>query len=200
RAMLERVEPPGRRPSELEKSGRSPPASPPSPESAPATVASTAPGKVPVAASAPVTDPGPQGRTSQVESATSDEPPKKAEPFAFADFSWLSGNSRARENPLQWGPLTGEVRLDIDYVYDFNHPRDHTISGSSEIFRSGEVQVTQVGIGGDLNWKNVLGRVMTQFGMYSQTTPRNDASTGVGQWNLDNAYRYISEAYGGYHL
>ena len=36
--------------------------------------------------------------------------------------------------------------------------------------------------------------------MYSQTQPRNDASPGRGQWNLDNAYRYISEAYGGYHI
>ena len=41
---------------------------------------------------------------------------------------------------------------------------------------------------------------MTQFGMYSQTTPRNDASVAHGQWNLDNAYRYVSEAYGGYHF
>jgi hypothetical protein len=40
---------------------------------------------------------------------------------------------------------------------------------------------------------------MTQFGMYSTTTPRNDASPGRGQWQLDDAYRYISEAYGGYH-
>jgi Putative beta-barrel porin-2, OmpL-like. bbp2 len=36
--------------------------------------------------------------------------------------------------------------------------------------------------------------------MYSQTTPRNDASPARGQWQLDNAYRYISEAYGGYHI
>jgi len=41
---------------------------------------------------------------------------------------------------------------------------------------------------------------MTQFGMYSSTTPRNDASTARGQWNLANAYRYLSEAYGGYHI
>ena len=41
---------------------------------------------------------------------------------------------------------------------------------------------------------------MTQFGMYSTTTPRNDASPARGQWQLDNAYRYISEAYGGYHF
>jgi hypothetical protein len=36
--------------------------------------------------------------------------------------------------------------------------------------------------------------------MYSQTTPRNDSSPSRGQWNLDGAYRYISEAYGGYHI
>ncbi len=41
---------------------------------------------------------------------------------------------------------------------------------------------------------------MTQFGMYSQTTPRNDASPGLGQWDLDTAYRYLAEAYGGYHF
>jgi putative OmpL-like beta-barrel porin-2 len=41
---------------------------------------------------------------------------------------------------------------------------------------------------------------MTQFGMYSVTTPRNDPSPGHGEWDLDDAYRYISEAYGGYHI
>jgi hypothetical protein len=36
--------------------------------------------------------------------------------------------------------------------------------------------------------------------MYSETTPRNDASSSRGQWDLDTAYRYVSEAYGGYHI
>jgi hypothetical protein len=36
--------------------------------------------------------------------------------------------------------------------------------------------------------------------MYSQTTPRNDASPARGQWQLADAYRYVSEAYGGYHF
>ncbi len=77
---------------------------------------------------------------------------------------------------------------------------DDTISGSSEIFRSEEFQVTQMGVGGDFHWDNVQARVMTQFGMYSATTPRNDASPARGQWDLADAYRYISEAYGGYHI
>ena len=65
--------------------------------------------------------------------------------------------------------------------------------------RTNEVQVQQLGIGGDFRYDNVRGRLMTQFGMYSQLTPRNDASPGRGQWMLPDAYRYVSEAYGGYH-
>src|SRR5262245_61421228 len=122
-----------------------------------------------------------------------------APPFAFADFSWVPGNAGASERPLTVGPFTGEFRLDDAYHYSFVNPKDNTISGSSEVFRHGEFQVTQLGIGGDILYKNVMGRLMTQFGMYSTTTPRNDASPGRGQWRLDDAYRYLSEAYGGYH-
>jgi hypothetical protein len=123
-----------------------------------------------------------------------------AVPFAFADFSWVPGNAGASERPLTFGPFTGEFRMDDVYHYSFENPQDNTISGSSEVFRHGEFQVTQLGIGGDIFYKNVMGRLMTQFGMYSTTTPRNDASPGRGQWRLDDAYRYLSEAYGGYHI
>ncbi len=121
-------------------------------------------------------------------------------PFAFADFSWAPGNAGASERPLSWGPFTGELRVDVAYHDDMSQPIDHTISGSSEAFRSNEFQLTQIGFGGDFDYHNVQARLMTQFGMYSQTTPRNDASPGRGQWNLADAYRYLSEAYGGYHL
>jgi hypothetical protein len=126
--------------------------------------------------------------------------PKKAEPFAFADFTWLNGNSRTKDTPYATSFFTPEIRADVDYNYSFNHPKDDTIGGSSEVFRHGEVQVTQLGVGGDFHYDNVRARLMTQFGLYSQTTPRNDASPARGQWQLDNAYRYISEAYGGYHF
>jgi len=124
----------------------------------------------------------------------------QTEPFAFADFTWLTGNARTKESPMDTKFFTPEIRADVDYIYDFNHPKDNTISGSSEVFRANEVQVTQLGVGGDFHYDNVRARLMTQFGLYSQTTPRNDASPSRGQWNLDNAYRYISEAYGGYHF
>ncbi len=124
----------------------------------------------------------------------------KAEPFAFADFSWLNGNSRTTESPLDTKVFTGEFRADTSYIYDFAHPSDHTLGGTTESGRTGEVQLQQLGIGGDFHWENVRGRLMTQFGMYSTMTPRNDASPGLGQWDLSDAYRYLSEAYGGYHF
>ena len=125
--------------------------------------------------------------------------PKAAEPFAFADFSWLNGNPRTKDAILDTKYFTGEFRADVNAVYDFNHPKDHTLGGSSELGRTSEVQVQQLGIGGDFHWENVRGRILTQFGVYSTMTPRNDASTTKGQWATDNAYRYVSEAYGGYH-
>src|SRR6202521_635856 len=140
----------------------------------------------------------PQSETAPLAASTPATQP--AEPFAFADWTWLNGNARTKEAAFDSKFFTPEIRADVSYIYDFNNPRDNSISGSSEVFRSGEVQVTQLGVGGDFHYDNVRGRLVTQFGMYSQTTPRNDASVAHGQWNLDNAYRYVSEAYGGYHF
>jgi hypothetical protein len=122
------------------------------------------------------------------------------EPFSDADWTWLNGNARTKD--IYWDTkfFTPEIRVDTNYVADFNHPTDHTIGGSSELFRSFEVQLEQFGVGGDFHYDNVRGRLMTQFGMYSTTTPRNDPSVGHGNWDLDTAYRYVSEAYGGYHF
>ncbi|HXO25849.1 MAG TPA: outer membrane beta-barrel protein [Thermoanaerobaculia bacterium] len=125
--------------------------------------------------------------------------PKAAEPFSFADFTWLNGNSRTSESPIDTKVFTGEFRVDVSEINDFNHPRDNTLVGSSESGRTNEIQLQQLGIGGDFHYNNVIGRLMTQFGMYSTMTPRNDASPGRGQWDLADAYRYLSEAYGGYH-
>jgi hypothetical protein len=53
------------------------------------------------------------------------------------------------------GPFTGEFRADTSYTYSFNHSIDDTIGGSSEVFRHAEVQLTQLGIGGDFSHENV---------------------------------------------
>ena len=124
----------------------------------------------------------------------------KAEPFAFADWTWLTGNARTKEPAFDSKFFTPEIRADADYILQNHHPIDDTISGSSEVFRTNEVHLTQLGVGGDFHYDNVRARLMTQFGLYSETTPRNDASPARGQWNLSDAYRYLSEAYGGYHF
>ncbi len=132
--------------------------------------------------------------------AATEVPPAKIEPFSDADWTWLNGNPRTKETFWDTKFFTPEIRADTVYVFDFNRPTDHSMGGSSELFRSQEVQLTQLGVGGDFHYDNVRARLMTQFGMYSTTTPRNDPSPGHGQWDLADAYRYISEAYGGYHF
>jgi hypothetical protein len=129
------------------------------------------------------------------------EKPAPAEPFAYADWTWLNGTPRTKDSPLEFNKyFTGEFRADTHYMLDFNHPGDDTLGGSTESFRSNEIQVEQLSFGGDLHVGNVRGRFLTMFGLFATTTPRNDASPGRGQWDLRNAYRYVSEAYGGYHF
>ncbi len=121
-------------------------------------------------------------------------------PFAFGDFTWLNGSPRNKKVAFDSPFFTPEVRFDTHFMQSLNHPADHTIGGSTESFRSGEVQEEQISVGGDFHMDNVRGRVLYMMGMFATTTPRNDASPSVGQWQLDNAYRYTSEAYGGYHF
>jgi hypothetical protein len=204
RMLLDRLEELEKRVRELEAKGDSKPVQPeivPPQPASPVTTDSTA--SVPaVVGPQPVTTAVPAGSARAVvnQETTAADKSQAEEPFAFADFTWLNGNARTKNVPMDTKFFTPEIRADVSYVYDFNHPKDDTIGGSSEVFRSNEVQLTQLGVGGDFHYDNVRARVMTQFGLYSQTTPRNDASPARGQWNLDNAYRYLSEAYGGYHF
>jgi hypothetical protein len=131
-------------------------------------------------------------------------------PFAYGDFTWLNGTPRNKDVVLDTPFFTPEIRFDTNFINDFNQPIDHTMGGSTEEFRNGEFQIEDIGIGGDFHWQNVRGRIMFMDGLFAVTTPRNDASSatgngagntgGVGQWDLQNAYKYVSEAYGGYHF
>ena len=121
-------------------------------------------------------------------------------PFAYGDFSWLNGNARTKTPVLDTKFFTPEVRIDTHFMTDFNQPRDHSMGGSTEMFRSGEVQMEQISVGGDFHWQNVRGRLLTMNGMFATTTPRNDPSSGLGQWDVRGAYRYVSEAWAGYHF
>ncbi len=120
-------------------------------------------------------------------------------PFAVGDLGWMNGTTRTSTPVFDTKFFTPEVRFDVNYLQSFNHPVDHTIVGSTEEFRSGEFQIEQVSLGGNFHWHNVQARFLSMFGMFAVTTPRNDASAGVGQWDLQGAYKYFSEANAGYH-
>src|SRR5229473_1872713 len=138
-------------------------------------------------------------QTDSKPSQAATEKPEPTAPFAYADWTWLNGTARNKDVVWDSKFFTPEIRFDTNFVSSFNHPQDDTIGGSSEIFRSNEIQVEQISFGGDFHWQNVRGRVLTMNGMFGVTTPRNDASPGRGQWDLRGAYKYVSEAYGGYH-
>jgi hypothetical protein len=136
-------------------------------------------------------------------SQSTDAPPakkEKIEPFSDWDWTWLNGNPRNKDTAFDSKFFTPEIRADVTYTYDFNKPVDDSMGGSSELFRANEIQLEQLGIGGDFHYDNVRARFMTQFGMYSTATVRNDPSYSKGQWNIGDADRYLAEAYGGYHI
>jgi len=125
-------------------------------------------------------------------------PPDGFAPFSYADWAWMNAAGRNHDSPMSTKYFTPEFRADANYILDFNHPSDDTMGGSTEEFRSDEWQLEQMSFGGDIRVGHVRGRVLTMFGLWATTTPRNDASAYRGQWDLNDAYRYVSEAWGGY--
>jgi hypothetical protein len=144
----------------------------------------------------PAAAPAPQGTPTAPAAPEVDN----KTPFADYDWTWLNGNPRNHDVAFDSPFFTPEIRADLTYTYDFNHPVDDSMGGSSELFRSNEIQLEQLGLGGDFHWDNVRARFMTQFGAYSTATIRNDGSYSKGQWDLADADRYMAEAYGGYHI
>jgi len=121
------------------------------------------------------------------------------DPFAWGDFTWLNGADRRHSTPLDTKYFTGSLMVDVNYNYSFNHPVDHTNVGSTATFREGEIDLSFIGFGGDFHYGNTRGRLFLQLGTRATGVPRNDNSVYRGQFDLADAYRYISEAYGGYH-
>jgi hypothetical protein len=122
----------------------------------------------------------------------------KEAPFP-GDWTWLNSNGHNTDSPMATKYFTPEFRADANYILDYNHPHDDTMGGATESFRSDEWQLEQISIGGDIRIDNVRGRILTMNGLFATTTPRNDATPSRGQWDLAGAYKYVSEAWGGYH-
>jgi len=122
-------------------------------------------------------------------------------PFEDIDMTWANGSDRRTESTF--GNLkyfVPSVMLDINYTYSFNNPNDNTVVGSTALTRNNEITLSAIHFGGDFTYKNARARFMTQFGTRSFVVPRNDISPYKGQYQLANVYRYLSEAYAGYHF
>ena len=123
----------------------------------------------------------------------------KSAPFGWFDQTWLNDGGHNVDSPMSTKYFTPEIRFDANYILDYNHPEDDSMVGSTEMYRSDEFQLEQASFGGDFRIQNTRGRILTMNGLFSQATVRNDASYNRGQWDLKDAYKYFSEAWGGYH-
>lgn len=124
---------------------------------------------------------------------------QQQEPFSHLDQRWVNGGDR-RDSVL-WSSayFTPSLMMDVNYTYSFNSPNDNTVVGSTALARNNEVELSALHFGGDFNYHGARARVMTQFGTRSTVVPRNDYSVYRGQYALATVYRYLSEAYIGYH-
>lgn len=126
---------------------------------------------------------------------------QKGEPFEGIDATWQNGNDRRDSSAFKnMKFFTPTVLIDVNYTHSFNNPNDNTVVGSTALARNNEVQLSALHFGGDFSYKNARARFLTQIGTRSIVVPRNDFSPYRGQYQLANAYRYISEAYAGYHF
>ena len=121
-------------------------------------------------------------------------------PFDGIDMTWQNGNDRRDSSILNWKYFVPSLLVDVSYSYSFNNPIDNTVVGSTALARDNEIQLSALHFGGDFTYKNARARIMTQFGTRSIVVPRNDLSPYRGQYQLANVYRYLSEAYVGYHF
>ena len=98
------------------------------------------------------------------------------------------------------GNTSPEIRTDTNYIYDLNHLIDHTLGATPK------VSVPVKSCSSSSTWAatstgdHLQMRFLTQFGATATAVPRNDASYNNGQWQLQDAYRYLTEGYAGYHM
>ncbi len=121
-------------------------------------------------------------------------------PFDGMDQTWINGNDRRDSSIFHIPYFSPEIFVDANATYSFANPIDHTVVGSTALARDNEMEISQLGFGGDFSYGGARARFMTQFGTRDEVVPRNDYSPYRGQYDLQDAYRYISEAYGGYHF
>lgn len=160
--------------------------------------------------------------TAQNPALKADTPARPAKiPFDGLDLSWVNGQNRQQNFPLQFKDQAGETVLtattflDGYYNYNFARPLDHTQTISAVTGRAQEFSLALASIGLESNYKNIIGRIWLQTGSMLNIIQETDASVlrgrntgttiGANGVNLGtgitaNNLKYIREAAAGYHF
>ncbi|WP_116788666.1 outer membrane beta-barrel protein [Flavobacterium psychrotrophum] len=141
------------------------------------------------------------GLQAQIDSTAT-----KKIPFEGMDLSWINGQNRQTNFPLQLQDkdgetiITGVAYVDAYYNYDFHKPKDNTHTISSAIGRSNEFTINMASIGLETNYKNIIGRLWLQYGQMASIVQDLDGTVGHGRNTSVNNLKYIREAAAGYHF
>lgn len=144
------------------------------------------------------------GLTTVVKAQDSTKAPKI--PFDGMDLSWINGQNRQKNFPLQFNDkkgetvLTGTVLLDGYFNYNFAKPKDNTQTISSATARSNEFSINQASIGIESNYQNIIGRLWLQTGSQTAVVQEADGSVARGRNTSTANLRFIREAAAGYHF
>lgn len=127
-------------------------------------------------------------------------------PFDGMDLTWINGQNRQTDFPLELKDKNGETILrgvayvDAYYNYSFNKPKDNTNTISSSIGRSNEFTINMASIGIESNYKNIIGRLWLQYGQMGSIVQDLDGTLNHGRNSSLNNLKYIREAAAGYHF
>ena len=127
-------------------------------------------------------------------------------PFDGYDLTWINGQNRQTDFPLQLKDkrgnafVTGVAFVDAYYNRSFNNPIDNTNTISSAVGRNNEITLNMISLGLDINYRNVIGRVFLQYGQMGSIVQDLDGSVLHGRNTSISNLKYIREAAAGYHF
>ncbi len=122
-------------------------------------------------------------------------------PFAGIDATWVNGQNRQTDFPLQYKDfLTAVAYVDAYYNYNFAKPIDHTQTISATMGRTNEVTLNMVSLGIESNYKNTIARIWLQTGNALHIVQEQDPSVTLGRNTGTGNMKFIREAAAGYHF